>query len=180
MTLPGTATQYRIREARESELDAVGRLTYEGFGHHLPGSPVPAPDRLELLLDAASRAREGVLLVAEDEADGGLVGTASLLPFGSSLARQALDGEMELRLLAVLPQARRSGIGRRLLAESANLARATGASGLVLDTGADNERSQQLYRRFGFVRRPERERPRPAPKVQLVVYTLDLAGYQAA
>ncbi|MDQ0866932.1 hypothetical protein [Arthrobacter globiformis] len=57
---------------------------------------------------------------------------------------------------------------------------ATGASGLVLDTGANNERSQQLYRRFGFVRRPERERPRPAPKVQLVVYTLDLAGYQAA
>jgi ribosomal protein S18 acetylase RimI-like enzyme len=63
---------------------------------------------------------------------------------------------------------------------SANLAQGTGASGLVLDTGADNERSQQLYRRFGFVRRPERERPRPAPKVQLVVYTLDLAGYQAA
>jgi ribosomal protein S18 acetylase RimI-like enzyme len=91
-----------------------------------------------------------------------------------------LDGEMELRLLAVLPQARRSGIGWRLLAESANLAQATGASGLVLDTGADNERSQQLYGRFGFVRRPERERPRPAPKVQLVVYTLDLSGYQAA
>jgi ribosomal protein S18 acetylase RimI-like enzyme len=130
------------------------------------GFPAPrAPDRLELLLDAASRAREGVLLVAEDAADGGLVG---------------LDGEMELRLLAVLPQARRSGIGWRLLAESANLAQATGASGLVLDTGADNERSQQLYRRFGFVRRPERERPRPAPKVQLVVYTLDLSGYQAA
>ena len=61
-----------------------------------------------------------------------------------------LDGEMELRLLAVLPQARRSGIGWRLLAESANLAQANGASGLVLDTGADNERSQQLYRRFGF------------------------------
>jgi ribosomal protein S18 acetylase RimI-like enzyme len=52
VTLPGTATQYRIREATESEL----------------------------------------------------------------------DGEMELRLLAVLPHARRSGIGWRLLAESANLA----------------------------------------------------------
>jgi hypothetical protein len=31
-----------------------------------------------------------------------------------------------------------------------------------------------LYRRFGFVRRPEREKPRPLPQVQLVVYTLDL------
>ncbi|MBP2269037.1 MULTISPECIES: hypothetical protein [Micrococcaceae] len=29
-------------------------------------------------------------------------------------------------------------------------------------------------RRLGYVRRPDREKERPAPKVQLVVYTLDL------
>jgi hypothetical protein len=34
--------------------------------------------------------------------------------------------------------------------------------------------SQVLYRRFGFVRRPKREKPRPAPLVQLVVFTLVL------
>ncbi|MDP9997991.1 hypothetical protein [Pseudarthrobacter sulfonivorans] len=49
-----------------------------------------------------------------------------------------------------------------------------GARRLVLDTGLENERSQVLYRRFGFVRRPDRERPRPAPSVQLAVYTLEL------
>jgi ribosomal protein S18 acetylase RimI-like enzyme len=49
-----------------------------------------------------------------------------------------------------------------------------GAGRIVLDTGLENERSQVLYRRFGFVRRPEREKPRPAPLVQLVVFTLDL------
>ncbi len=165
---------YVIREARHEEYDAVGRLTYEGFGHHLPGASQPDEERLGLLLDAAARAREGELLVAEDIETGRLVGTASLLPFGSHLSRQAKEGEVELRLLAVLPETRRTGLGWRLLDESTRRAAARGAKRMVLDTGVDNEASQILYRRFGFVRRPERERKRPAPKVQLVVYTLDL------
>jgi ribosomal protein S18 acetylase RimI-like enzyme len=92
MTNTATAARYRIRQATEAEFETVGRLTYEGFGHHLPDEPLPSPERLTLLLDTALR----------------------------------------------------------------------------------NERSQMLYRRFGFVRRPEREKPRPLPQVQLVVYTLDL------
>lgn len=163
-----------IRHARPEEYDAVGRLTYEGFGHHLPGARQPDEQRLELLLDAAARAREGVLLVAEDVGTGRLVGTASLLPFGSCLSRQAQEGEVELRLLAVLPEARRTGLGQKLLDESARLAAGQGAERVVLDTAVDNETSQRLYRRLGYVRRPEREKPRPAPKVQLVVYTLGL------
>lgn len=165
---------YVIREARQEEYDAVGRLTYEGFGHHLPGAHQPDDERLGLLLNAAARAREGVLLVAEDEESGRLVGTASLLPYGSRLSRQAEEGEVELRLLAVLPEARRSGLGRRLLDESARIAADRGAERVVLDTAVDNEPSQRLYRRLGYVRRPVREKERPAPKVQLVVYTLDV------
>jgi ribosomal protein S18 acetylase RimI-like enzyme len=174
MSNTATAARYRVRPATESELEAVGQLTYEGFGHHLPGEPQPSTDRRALLLDSASRAREGVLLVAENVETGALVGTASLLPFGSALARQAKEGETELRLLAVLPDARRSGIGWKLLEEAVTLSIERGARRVVLDTGLGNERSQVLYRRFGFVRRPEREKPRPAPLVQLAVYTLDL------
>ncbi|BCW64490.1 GNAT family N-acetyltransferase [Arthrobacter sp. StoSoilB22] len=167
---------YVIREARHEEYDAVGRLTYQGFGHHLPGSRQPDGERLALLLDAEARAREGVLLVAEDTDTGSLVGTASLLPFGSYLSRQAEEGEVELRLLAVLPEARRAGLGQRLLDKSARIAAARGADRVVLDTAVDNEPSQRLYRRLGYVRRLEREKERPAPKVQLVVYTLELAA----
>lgn len=176
MTTTATAATgtYVIRQARHEEYDAVGRLTYQGFGHHLPGARQPDEERLSLLLDAAARAREGVLLVAEDVETGRLVGTASLLPFGSHLSRQAEEGEVELRLLAVLPETRRTGLGRRLLDESARLAAARGAERVVLDTAVDNEPSQRLYRRLGYVRRPDREKERPAPKVQLVVYTLDL------
>ncbi len=174
MSTTATAARYRVRPARPHEVEEVGRLTFEGFGHHLPGEPQPSPERRALLLDAAARAREGVLLVAENVEAGALVGTASLLPSGSPLARQARDGETELRLLAVLPEARRSGVGWKLLDEAVALSIERGARRLVLDTGLENERSQVLYRRFGFVRRPEREKPRPAPSVQLAVYTLDL------
>ncbi|WP_285249515.1 GNAT family N-acetyltransferase [Pseudarthrobacter sp. fls2-241-R2A-168] len=174
MTTTATSTRFRVRPATEAELDTVGQLTFEGFGHHLPGAPQPTPERRALLLDAAARARDGVILVAENLDTGSLVGTATLLPFGSTLARQALEGETELRLLAVLPEARRSGIGWKLLEEAVALSIESGAHTVVLDTGLENEQSQLLYRRFGFVRRPEREKPRPAPHVQLVIYTLNL------
>jgi len=169
-------TSFRVREALGKEFDAVGRLTFEGFEHNLPGVAPPVRDRLVLITQADARARDGILLVAENEATGELVGTASLLPFGSALARQAEPGEMELRLLAVLPHARRGGIGLMLLEEAARLATTAGMRRLVLDTAVDNEKSQALYRRFGFHRRPEREKPRPAPKVPLAVFTLELSN----
>lgn len=115
--------------------------------------------------------------MAEHRSSGDLVGTASLLPFGSPLTRQARAEEYELRFLAVLPQARRAELGWKLLEISADLASAAGARWLVLDTAVDNERAQALYEKFGFVRRQDRETPRPAPKVQLAVYTLDLSTY---
>ncbi|ALV45270.1 GNAT family acetyltransferase [Arthrobacter alpinus] len=165
--------EYLIREAKEPELKEVGEVTYQGFDHHLPGADAPSPERAELLLDAAVRAREGILLVAVQPSSGILVGTATLLRSGSKLSRQARPGEYELRLLAVHPLARRSGLGWKLLKSSADLAAAAGARRLVLDTAVDNHRAQALYVKYGFVRRPERETPRPAPKVQLAVYTLD-------
>ena len=83
---------YVIRQARPEEYDAVGRLTYEGFGHHLPGAHQPDEERLGLLLDAAARAREGVLLVAEDQETGRLVGTATT-PVSPRRARAVRLGE---------------------------------------------------------------------------------------
>ena len=75
------------------------------------------------------------------------------------LWRQAEPGEVELRLLALLPHARRGGIGLMMLEDAARLARAAGMRRLVLDTAVNNEKSQTLYRRLGFYRRPEPESP---------------------
>lgn len=173
-TTTAKAPKYRVRPAVAAEFGGVGRLTFEGFGHHFPGEAQPSPERCALLLNAAARNREGILLVAENVATGELAGTATLLPHDSALARQAAKGEIELRFLAVLTEARRSGIGSQLLEESINLSIASGARRMVLEVGLENERAQELYRRFGFVSRPERERLQPASLPHLVVYALDL------
>lgn len=145
-----------IRTAHPDEHHRIARVTYEGFGHGQPSRPDPDPDRLNLLLDAGARAASGDLLVAVDEAEA-IIGTASLLRSGTALSRQAIDGEAELRLLAVLPTARRLGVGLGLMLEAINRVRLWGADALVLDTGPHNFRSQRLYHSLGFDRIPERE-----------------------
>jgi GNAT superfamily N-acetyltransferase len=168
-----------VRRARPDEYGNIGQLTLAGFGHLEPGASLPDEERLALLLDAGGRDQQGVLLVAEDT-DGGLLGTASIFPHGVPYARQARAGEAELRLLAVLPAARKQGLGAALLAEGANIASEWGAERLVLDTGQHNVRSQRLYIRVGFEHRPERDVHREPPKVPLSVFTLDLPDRSGA
>ncbi|GGC34599.1 hypothetical protein GCM10010974_16330 [Brevibacterium sediminis] len=145
-----------IRTAHPDEFRLVGRVTYEGFGHGSSERGEPTPERLALLMDAEARAAGGDLLVAVDDSDM-IIGTASLLRADSALSRQASEGEAELRLLAVLPSARQSGVGLDLMREAITRARDWGAHALVLDTGPHNFRSQRLYHSLGFDRVPERE-----------------------
>lgn len=168
-----------VRRARPDEYENIGQLTLAGFGHLEPGGTLPDEKRLALLLDSQGRDEQGVLLVAEGT-DGGLLGTASIFPHGVPYARQAREGEAELRLLAVLPAARKQGLGAALLEEGANIAAEWGAERLVLDTGRHNLRSQRLYLRFGFEHRAERDVHREPPKVPLSVFTLDLPRRAAA
>lgn len=163
-----------IRTAHRDEYELVGRVTYQGFGHGSDEGNEPAPDRLALLLDAEARAVGGDLLVALDES-GSIVGTASLLRSDSPLSRQAVDGEAELRLLAVLPSARRQGAGVELMREAIDRATTWGARALVLDTGSRNLRSQRLYHSLGFDRTPERESLISSSGTPLAVFRLPFA-----
>jgi len=147
---------FTVRTALPDEFERVGEVTYLGFGHGEPGAAQPDAARLVLLRGAAARAEAGDLLVAVDGSDA-ILGTASLLRADSALVRQSRVGEAELRLLAVLPEARRRGIGEALMTVAIDRARAWGAPALVLDTGPHNERSQRLYHRLGFDRIRERE-----------------------
>ncbi|WP_395405843.1 GNAT family N-acetyltransferase (plasmid) [Arthrobacter sp. UC242_113] len=130
-------TDYLIRRALPVENETVGRLTWEGLGYPSTRRLAAWKGPTRTLLDTGTRARQGVLLVAEDIVTGRLLGTASVLPFGSPLNEQALEGESELKILAVLPDARRSGLGSLLLREAVRVARSQGANRLVLDTAVD-------------------------------------------
>lgn len=83
-------------------------------------------------------------------------------PAGFALGRAIAD-EAELLTIATLPQARRQGLGRRLLAGFETTAAARGARQVFLEVAADNPAAIALYeaadwqhggRRAGYYTRP--------------------------
>lgn len=73
---------------------------------------------------------------------------SSAVPAGFVLTRHVLDEE-ELLLIAVVPGARRRGIGAALIEHMETTARARGISRIFLEMRRDNP-AIHLYRKFGF------------------------------
>lgn len=86
-----------------------------------------------------------------------LVGTVTLAPAGSSYAEIADPGEVEVRMLAVAPEARRRGIAEALTRAAMLEAVSLGAERVVLSTLDAMKTAHRLYDRLGFVRLPERD-----------------------
>jgi [ribosomal protein S18]-alanine N-acetyltransferase len=70
-------------------------------------------------------------------------------PLGFVLLRRAAE-EAEIISIGVRPEARRSGIGRQLLAAAEAAARDGGAARLFLEVAADNFQALALYSTNGF------------------------------
>ena len=66
------------------------------------------------------------------------------------LTARAVAGEAELLTLAVAPQARRRGLGTRLVQRFVYQARLRGAETAFLEVAADNAAAIALYTRAGF------------------------------
>ena len=78
--------------------------------------------------------------------DGRLVGT---------IAAVAKDDALYIRSMAVVPSARGQGVGKILLVEVENFARAGGFQRMLLSTTPFLDDAIRLYQRFGFKRTPE-------------------------
>lgn len=147
-----------IRVARPDDVVAVGALTAEAYV--ADGLLADDDDYAAELRDAQRRADEAVLLVATSPTPDGreaTVGTITVAPYGSSYAEVAEPGEVELRMLAVAPEARHQGIAARLMRAAQREALTLGARRLVLSTQDAMAAAQRLYDRLGFVREPERD-----------------------
>lgn len=70
--------------------------------------------------------------------------------------KETMPGEWYIDILAVYPEYRRLGIGRKLLIEVENLARQQGATKIALNCEKDNTKAYQLYEKLGYT--PESER----------------------
>lgn len=94
------------------------------------------------------------------------------------LLGRLLSDEMEILNLAVLPAARRRGIGRRLLEEALRQGRAAGARQCWLELRASNKGALAFYRAQGFnesQRRPRYYRE-PVEDAIVCVCRLGAAG----
>ncbi len=159
-----------LRRAREDEWAPVGDLTADAY---LAGGAMGADDPyLDILRDAASRAREADLWVAVDE-DGVLVGTVTWCPPGSSYRELAGPEESEFRTLAVAPAGRGRGVGETLVRHCIQLATEAGSRSVVISTAQWMTTAHRLYRRLGFLPSPERDwSPRPDVRLLAMVRPL--------
>ena len=110
-----------------------------------PDDPWPAPALATLLESPGVAGLIGSNSPADDDAAAGFV-----------LARVAAD-EAEILTLAVVPEARRAGLGARLLTGAMAWTLAAGAATLFLEVAEDNAAALALYRGAGFL--PAGRRP---------------------
>ena len=128
----GSPTVPTVRRARPADLPALAALEAASF-------PDPWSRRM---LAAAVEDRFTLVLVAEGEgAPGGLAGYA--------VFRHAAD-EAELLSLAVAPEARGRGLGRRLSEDGLARVREAGARVCYLEVRPTNDPAVALYRSLGF------------------------------
>ncbi|MBV9729558.1 MAG: GNAT family N-acetyltransferase [Pseudonocardiales bacterium] len=155
-----------VRPARPDELEEVGRLTLEAY--LADGVVNPAGSYAAELADASRRASDAELLVAVNP-DGMLLGTITVCTPGSPLGELCRPGEVEFRMLAVAPGARRRGVGEVLVRTVLAGATEIGASGVVMYSAEKMHVAHRLYARLGFIRMPERDWY-PLPGVRLLAF----------
>ena len=168
-----------VRTGGAEDKDAARSVLEAAYSEYVPAFP---PENwatyIKDILDLEGRADESELLVAEH--DGRLVGCVSYFPPGSkasypsdAFSERWPDDWGAFRLLAVDPQARGLGVGRRLTDECIDRTREAGAPALGLHTTAPMKIARAMYERMGFERAPEYDF-RPGPTVLVEAYRLSL------
>ncbi len=102
-----------VREVGAAEVERLSRLTVDAFAG-LPGA-VYEDGYLAELADVARRADEAVVLVAVDDENGDVLGGITYVDRSGRWSSGDLDGEVELRMLAVAAAAQGRGVAGRLV-----------------------------------------------------------------
>lgn len=157
-----------IREARDDELDIVSSLAVDAYAEYAERmSPDAWSAFAQQIANVRGRLVDAEVLVAER--DDQLVGTVTLFTGW----RGAQPDSYGVRLLAVPPAERGTGVGRALMEHCIERARADGKDRVVLTTTFEMEFARDLYEKLGFVREPGLDHE-PAPGVRAEGFALKL------
>ncbi len=144
--------EVRLRRMRISDLDVLLRYEEEMFGPEAwsrRGYLEELADRKQRYYIVAEKVAEKVAENADGNADEQaaeapgslLLGTGGLLTIGETA---------QILTIAVLPPARRTGVGRLLVRAMIDEARRRGASEVLLEVREDNQAARGLYASEGF------------------------------
>ena len=160
-----------IREIQPHEHEALAALTVEAY--EVSHEAVLDAAYGEELSDVATRAEQGVVLVAVD--GGQVVGGVTYVGEADNPLAEHTDAHAaSIRMLAVDPSAHRNGIGRRLTEACTARAASEGKESLVLHTIEQNASGLAFYEALGFERVPELDWE-PAPGVRLLGLRIEVA-----
>lgn len=147
-----------LRLARASDLELIARLELELFG-------ADAWSRELVAAELAAPWTEYFVAVngpaSADAAGSGDAGSGATGPASAASAPEQLLGyagvsvpargvPADIQTIAVVPEARRRGVGRTLLLALAEAGQRRGAAEALLEVRADNPGAQALYRSMGF------------------------------
>ena len=164
-----------IRPLRPDDAARVAELTLAAYDTY---GDISGTYR-DLLADPAARA-EGASAVLVAEVDGEVVGTITDIRPGDPEwePRPEPAGDCGFRVLAVDPTREARGVGRALVTQVLDRARADGCRRAVITSMAWMTRAHALYRSLGFTRRADLDVRFPGGHG--VVFTCDLVPDAAA
>ncbi|WP_160329738.1 GNAT family N-acetyltransferase [Microterricola viridarii] len=142
-----------VRLMHDDETDAVASLSERAYSHDYTLNDSYRAS----IVDVAGRAAEHQVWVAVDTVTGALLGTVSTPRAGATMTDLAEPGEMDFRLLAVSPDARRRGLGELLSRHVLLLGRLRRVSQVVMNSGPEMLGAHKLYAHIGFDRLLDRE-----------------------
>ncbi len=144
----------------QDELEKVHTLTlsaYAEYAHKM--QPTAWAGLYRAILGAFEIDATAVILVAAQSRDEELLGSVMLFPPAVDSYGELAESSPvpELRLLAVLPEARGLGVGKALTEHCIARARGWGATALGLHTSDSMQVAMGLYEKLGFVRVPSHD-----------------------
>jgi len=141
-----------VRPATSADIPAMMRLE-----QHSVTASHWSPEQYDRIFATASPRR--VALVIEE--------TAVVQGF---LIAQVIAPEWEIENVAIAADARRRGLGTRLLGKFLDHARAEGAQALFLEVRESNHAARSLYEKWGFVESGRRVRYYRNPQEDAIAY----------
>ncbi|MFN3580221.1 MAG: GNAT family N-acetyltransferase [Pseudomonas sp.] len=134
----------RIVQADTSRLDEVTPLfiKYREFYGQLP-----KPEASRRFLEDRLKNEQAIILLAEDENSGKVLGFCQFIPSFSALT---LAPSWVLKGIYVIEEARRQLVADKLINQAKIMAKAQGIQRMTVMTGENNTTAHSLYRSLGF------------------------------